>query len=129
MAEHAHKLEIFRGLIKFKSNTQKIIGVLILLSIVTLIEVVLGIYKPAALNESFLNLKLLNWVFIILTIVKAYYITWDFMHMRVETSVLRRVVVWTSVFLILYLTFILIQEGGYIFDEFYDTSNYIKTDF
>ena len=129
MAEHAHKLEIFRGLIKFKSNTQKIIGVLILLSIVTLIEVVLCIYKPAALNESFLNLKLLNWVFIILTIVKAYYITWDFMHMRDETSVLRRVVVWTSVFLILYLTFILIQEGGYIFDEFYDTSNYIKTDF
>jgi hypothetical protein len=129
MGEHAHKLEIFRGLIKFKSNTQKIIGVLILLSIVTLIEVVLGIYKPAALNESFLNLKLLNWVFIILTIVKAYYITWDFMHMRDETSVLRRVVVWTSVFLILYLTFILIQEGGYIFDEFYDTSNYIKTDF
>ena len=129
MAEHAHKLEIFRGLIKFKSNTQKIIGVLILLSIVTLIEVVLGIYKPAPLNESFLNLKLLNWVFIILTIVKAYYITWDFMHMRDETSVLRRIVVWTSVFLILYLTFILIQEGGYIFDEFNDTSNYIKTDF
>ena len=129
MAEHAHKLEIFRGLIKFKSNTQKIIGVLLLLSIVTLIEVVLGIYKPAPLNESFLNLKLLNWVFIILTIVKAYYITWDFMHMRDETSVLRRVVVWTSVFLILYLTFILIQEGGYIFDEFNDPSNYIKTDF
>ena len=129
MAEHAHKLEIFRGLIKFKSNTQKIIGVLLLLSIVTLIEVVLGIYKPAPLNESFLNLKLLNWVFIILTIVKAYYITWDFMHMRDETSVLRRVVVWTSVFLILYLTFILIQEGGYIFDKFNDPSNYIKTDF
>ena len=93
MAEHAHKLEIFRGLIKFKSNTQKIIGVLLLLSIVTLIEVVLGIYKPALLNEYFLNLKLLNWVFIILTIVKAYYITWDFMHMRDETSILRRVVV------------------------------------
>ena len=129
MAEHAHKLEIFRGLIKFKSNTQKIIGVLLLLSVVTLIEVVLEIYKPALLNEYFLNLKLLNWVFIILTIVKAYYITWDFMHMRDETSILRRVVVWTSVFLILYLTFILIQEGGYIFDEFDDTSNYIKTDF
>ena len=129
MADHAHKLEIFIGLIKFKSNTQKIIGVLILLSIVTLIEVVLGIYKPAILNEYFLNLKLLNWIFIILTIVKAYYITWDFMHMRDETSILRRVVVWTAVFLILYLTFILIQEGGYIFDEFDDTSNYIKKDF
>lgn len=90
---------------------------------------VLGIYKPAALNEYFLNLKLLNWVFIILTIVKAYYITWDFMHMRDETSILRRVVVWTAVFLILYLTFILIQEGGYIFDVYDDASNYIKTDF
>ena len=129
MGQHTHKLEIFRGLIKFKSNTQKIIGVLLLLSIVTLIEGVLGIYKPALLNEYFLNLKLLNWVFIILTIVKAYYITWDFMHMRDETSILRRVVVWTAVFLILFLTFILIQEGGYIFDEFDDTSNYIKTDF
>ena len=122
-------MEIFRGLIKFKSNNQKIIGVLILLSIVTLVEVALGIYKPEVLNQSFLNLKLLNWIFIILTIVKAYYITWDFMHMRDETSVLRRVVVWTAVFLILYLSFILIQEGGYIFDEFYDDSNYIKTDF
>ena len=129
MANHEHKLEIFRGLIKFKSNIQKIIGVLILLSFVTLIEVILGIYKPQVLNHYFLNLKLLNWIFIILTIVKAYYITWDFMHMRDETSVLRRVVVWTAVFLILYLTFILIQEGGYIFDEYYDDSNYIKTDF
>ena len=129
MADHTHKLEIFRGLIKFKSNTQKIVGVLILLSIVTLIEVVLGIYKPTILNEYFLNLKLLNWIFIILTIVKAYYITWDFMHMRDETSILRRIVVWTAVFLILYLTFILIQEGGYIFDVFDDTSNYIKNDF
>ena len=129
MAGHAHKLEIFRGLIKFKSNTQKIIGVLILLSIVTLVEVVLGIYKPEFLNQSFANLKLLNWVFIILTIVKAYYITWDFMHMRDETSILRRIVVWTAVFLILYLSFIFIQEAGYIFDEFDDPSNYIKTDF
>ncbi|MAP99721.1 MAG: hypothetical protein CMC51_02800 [Flavobacteriaceae bacterium] len=129
MAGHAHKLEIFRGLIKFKSNTQKIIGVLILLSIVTLVEVVLGIYKPEVLNQSFANLKLLNWVFIILTIVKAYYITWDFMHMRDETSILRRIVVWTAVFLILYLSFIFIQEAGYIFDEFDDPSNYIKTDF
>ena len=26
-------------------------------------------------------------------------------------------------------SFILIQEGGYIFDEFNDSSSYIKTDF
>ncbi len=124
---HAHKLEIFRGLIKFKSNTQKIWGVLILLSIVTAVEVVLGIYKPASLMNVVLGMKLLNWIFIILTIVKAYYITWDFMHMRDETPGLRRAVVWTAVFLISYLIFILLQEGGYVFDVYSD--EYIKRDF
>ena len=49
MADHAHKLEIFRGLVKFKSNIQKIWGVLLLLSIITAVEVVLGIYKPEIL--------------------------------------------------------------------------------
>jgi len=55
MAHHAHKLEIFRGLIKFKSNTQKIWGVLLLLSIITAVEVVLGIYKPASLMVPFMT--------------------------------------------------------------------------
>lgn len=127
MAGHAHKLEIFRGLIKFKSNTQKIWGVLILLSIVTAIEVVLGIYKPHALLQPFFGMKILNWIFIILTIVKAYYITWDFMHMRDETKALRRMVVWTTIFLICYLLFILLQEGGYVFDVY--QKEYIKRDF
>lgn len=127
MAEHAHKLEILRGLIKFKSNTQKIWGVLILLTIVTTVEVFLGISKPDALMTSFLSMKILNWIFIILTLVKAYYITWDFMHMRDETKALRRMVVWTAIFLVCYLLFILLQEGGYVFDV-YD-NEYIKRDF
>lgn len=127
MAEHAHKLEILRGLVKFKSNTQKIWGVLILLTIVTTVEVGLGIVKPEWSKASFLGMKILNWIFIILTIVKAYYITWDFMHMRDETKSLRRVVVWTTVFLICYLLFILLQEGSYVF-EVYD-KEYIKRDF
>ncbi|GGZ74081.1 cytochrome C oxidase subunit IV family protein [Algibacter mikhailovii] len=124
---HEHKLEIFRGLLKFKSNTQKIWGVLIFLTIVTVIEVVLGIIKPESLMVKVLGMKALNWIFIILTIVKAYYITWDFMHMRDETKGLRRMVVWTGIFLILYLIFILLQEGGYVF-RVYD-EGYIKRDF
>lgn len=123
----AHKLEIFRGLLKFKSNTQKIWGVLIFLTIVTVVEVALGIIKPEMLMGKVLGMKALNWIFIILTIVKAYYITWDFMHMRDETKGLRRMVVWTAIFLILYLIFILLQEGGYVF-RVYD-NGYIKKDF
>ncbi|MFT6842543.1 MAG: hypothetical protein ACJASR_001310 [Psychroserpens sp.] len=142
-----HKLEIFRGTLKFKSNTQKIWGVLIFLTLVTIVEVVLGIYKPeflmhawiapfeggllATLGNLFLSpiiyMKPLNLIFIVLTIVKAYYITWDFMHMRDETGALRRMVVWTGVFLVCYLIFILLQEGGYIQGVY--ENGFIKTDF
>ena len=116
MAEHLHKLEIFRGLIKFKSNQQKIWGVLIFLSIVTGIEVALGINKPEILLNKFLGLKLLNWMFIIMTLIKAYYITWDFMHIRDEKSFLKNSIVVPLLILIPFLVFILLIEGSYIFD-------------
>ena len=115
-----HKLEIFRGLIKFKSNVQKIWGVLIFLSIVTGIEVVLGIVKPEILMSYFLSMKLINWIFVILTLVKAYYIMWDFMHMRDEKFGLQVSVVITLIFLIAYAAFIFLVEGNYIYDIMYE---------
>ena len=117
---HEHKLEIFRGLLKFKSNQTKIWGVLIFLSIVTTIEVVLGIVKPEILMNTFLSTKLINWIFIILTLVKAYYIAWDFMHLRDETSGLQASIVITLIFLIAYLVFIILVEGNYIYDVMYE---------
>ena len=125
---HEHKLEIFRGLVKFKSNTQKIWGVLAFLSLVTAIEVVLGIYKPEVLTQNFfIGMKLLNWIFIILTLVKAYYIAWDFMHLRDEKSSLRRAIVWTPIFLVCYLVFILLYEADYIYKVF--TDGYLSWNF
>ena len=125
---HEHKLSIFRGLVTFKNNQQKIWGVLLFLSIVTAIEVGLGIAKPEFLmNTSFPGMKPLNWIFIILTLVKAYYIAWDFMHLRDEKAGLRRAVVWTGVFLIGYLSFILLVEGNYIYDVY--KSGFVKWEF
>ena len=125
---HDHKLEIFRGLVKFNSNIQKIWGVFVFLCVVTAVEVVLGIVKPEFLvHGRFLSMKYLNWIFIILTLVKAYYITWDFMHMRDEKGSLKKAVVWTSVFLILYLTALILIEGNYIYDVYQD--GFIKWDF
>ena len=115
-----HKLEIFRGLVKFKSNVQKIWGVLIFLSIVTAIEVALGIVKPEILMNYFLSMKLINWIFVILTLVKAYYITWDFMHMRDEKFGLQVSVVITLIFLIAYAAFIFLVEGYYIYVIMYE---------
>jgi cytochrome c oxidase subunit IV len=121
MENSTHKLEIFRGLLKFKSNETKIWGVLFFLSIVTIVEVSLGINKPEVLIvNSFLSMKLINWIFVILTIVKAYYIAWDFMHLRDEPQGLQFSIVITLIFLISYLAFILLVEGNYIFDIMYE---------
>ena len=120
MAEHKHKLEIFRGLLKFKSNVQKIWGVLIFLSIVTAVEVALGILKPPILLNYFLGIKILNWIFIIMTIIKAYYITWDFMHVRDEKPFLKNTIIIPLLILIPFLLFILLWEGSYIFEIMFD---------
>jgi len=90
-----------------------------LLSVVTTVEVFLGIQRPDFLfMHNFISMNLLNWVFIILTLYKAYYIVWAFMHMEGEKSSLRWAVVATVIFLVLYLLFILLVEADYIYEVF-----------
>lgn len=106
-----------------ESNTKRIWFVFGLLSIVTIVEVALGMAKPAALYmNNFLGMNLLNWIFIILTLFKAYYIVWAFMHMEGEVKALRRAVVWTVIFLALYLVFILLVEANYVFGVYKDST-------
>ena len=101
--------------------------VLIFLSIVTIVEVALGIIKPEILMNTFLSMKLINCIFLILTNIKAYYITWDFMHMRDESFSLQASVVITLIFLMAYLAFILLVEGNYIYDVFFE--GFVSWDF
>ena len=111
-----------------ESHTKRIWTVFIILSVVTLVEVILGIIKPDFLmHTSFISLKLINWIFILLTIYKAYLITWAFMHMEEETKGLRRAVVWTAIFLITYLVFILLAEGDYVYEVM--TRGHVAWDF
>ena len=101
------------------SNTKRIWFVFGLLSAVTTVEVFLGILKPEFLHlNHFLGMNLLNWIFYILTIFKAYYIVWAFMHIEGEKSSLRNAVVYPVVFLVLYILFILLTEGDYIYEVF-----------
>lgn len=101
------------------SNTGRIWKVFGILSAVTIIEVLLGILKPEFLHmNNFLGMNLLNWIFYALTIYKAYYIVWAFMHMEGEKSSLRSAVVFPLIFLILYILFILLTEGDYIYEVF-----------
>ena len=101
------------------SNTSRIWKVFGILSAVTIIEVILGIIKPESLHmNNILGLNLLNWIFYALTIFKAYYIVWAFMHIEGEKSSLKNAVVYPVVFLVLYILFILLTEGDYVFEVF-----------
>ena len=107
-----------------ESNTKRIWTVFGLLSVITTVEVAFGIINPHALyHNTFLSMNILNWIFIILTIVKAYYIMWAFMHLEGEKKSLRWSIVAPLVFLILYLCFIILIEGDYVFEVF-KTSHY-----
>jgi heme/copper-type cytochrome/quinol oxidase subunit 4 len=78
---------------EYVSNKQNL-EVFGILSAVTIVEVILGIYKPDALNFSnFMGLSLLNWIFYGLTVLKAYYIVWAFMHMEEKSSLRSAVVI------------------------------------
>lgn len=106
------------------SNTKKIWTVFTALSIVTIVEVALGIVKPHGLYfTNVMGMNLLNWIFIILTIVKAYGIMWYFMHLEGEKKSLVWSIVSPLVFLILYLCFIVLVEGDYVYEVF-KTSHY-----
>lgn len=110
------------------SNTARIWKVFGILSLVTIVEVILGILKPDSLYmNNVLGMNLLNWIFYALTIFKAYYIVWAFMHIEGETSSLRNAVVYPVVFLVIYILFILLTEGDYIYEIF--KSSTIKWNF
>ena len=99
-----------------ESNVGRIWKVFGILSLITIVEVVFGIIKPDSLHlTSILGTSPLNWIFIILTLAKAYGITWTFMHMEGEKTWFRRSVVWTVVFLVCYLVALLLIEGDYLY--------------
>ena len=85
-----------------------------ILLFVTAVEVILGIIKPEFMVETiWLGTKLLNHIFIILTLVKAAYIVMTFMHLGHEKKSLKWVILAPMFILIPYLLFIIIVEGYY----------------
>ncbi|WP_152286868.1 cytochrome C oxidase subunit IV family protein [Flavicella marina] len=95
-----------------KALIWKVFGIL---SVITIVEVALGIVKPDFLfTTQFLGTSLLNLLFLILTIVKAYYIVWYFMHIADEKKNFKYSIVIPLLILIPYLATLLIIEGGYV---------------
>lgn len=88
--------------------------VFIILLVVTTVEVALGIIKPEPLMIQFLGTSILNIIFILLTLLKAFYIVAEFMHLKFERSNLIWTISLPMLILIPYLAFIVLTEGGYM---------------
>ena len=84
-----------------------------ILLIVTAVEVALGIIKPPFMMEVYFGTKLINNIFIILTLIKAAYIVMEFMHLGQEKKGLKLVILLPALILIPYMLFILLTEGIY----------------
>lgn len=89
---------------------KKIIFVTVLLTIITAVEVLMGIYFKRAETYTWEAIK---WSFIILTLVKAGYIVMSFMHLGDERRNLKWVIIAPYTLFILYLLGILILEAIY----------------
>ena len=63
--------------------------------------------------QQFLGTKLINHVFIILTLIKAAYIVMVFMHLGFEKKSLKWTILLPALILIPYLLFIILTEGDY----------------
>lgn len=94
-----------------KSIRKRIYFVTILLSVITIVEVVLGILVKRSNLEVWPFVK---WGFVVLTLVKAGYIVMSFMHLGDERRNLRNFILVPYFLFILYLIFICLTEGDFI---------------
>ena len=94
---------------------KKIVFVTVLLTLITAVEVAMGIIFKRA--ETF-TWETIKWSFIILTLVKAGYIVMIFMHLGDERKNLRNTILVPYLVFIIYLIFIALTEALGHLDNF-----------
>tara|TARA_Y100000589_G_scaffold140640_1_gene134364 strand:- start:12151 stop:12528 length:378 start_codon:yes stop_codon:yes gene_type:complete len=87
---------------------KKILFVTVLLTLITAVEVAMGIIFKRA--ETF-TWETIKWSFIVLTLVKAGYIVMIFMHLGDEKKNLRNTIIIPYLVFIIYLIFIALTEA------------------
>jgi len=87
---------------------KKIYMVTVILSVITAIEVGMGVMFKRSETFTWTAIK---WTFIVMTLVKAAYIVLVFMHLGDERPNLKKAVIAPYVLFICYLIFIAITEG------------------
>ncbi len=89
-----------------KAKVRKIVRITIILGIITSVEFFLATAMPRG--------ALLYAVFVSLTLVKAFYIVTEFMHLKYEVKIM----IWTIMvpfFFVIYFIIMMLTEGGSVF--------------
>ena len=94
---------------------KKIVFVTVLLTLITAVEVAMGIIFKR--SETF-TWETIKWSFIVLTLVKAGYIVMIFMHLGDERKNLRNTILVPYLVFIIYLIFIALTEALGHLDNF-----------
>ena len=94
-----------------KKIRRKIWMVTAILSVITILEVAVGIYFPKT-AVSGTAWEVIKWGYIILTAVKAGYIVMIFMHLGDERKTFKMMILLPYIIFILYLIFHLSYEGS-----------------
>ena len=92
---------------------KKIIKVTVILSVITTLEVLAGIFFPKG-EDPGMQWTMIKFSYIILTVIKAGYIVLVFMHLGDERKALKQFILYPYILFILYLIFILVMEATYI---------------
>jgi len=93
---------------------KKIIFVTVLLTVITAVEVAMGVIFKR--SETF-SWEMIKWTFVTLTLIKAGYIVMSFMHLGEERSVMKKTILIPYLLFIVYLVFIAITEGfGHLYN-------------
>jgi len=91
---------------KIRKTIWKVFWILVA---VTTVEVVLGLfYKDWGIDFS-----VVKTTFIVLTLIKAYYIVAEYMHLKHENAYLKKLIVLPYIILAGYFIVLLLNEGGY----------------
>lgn len=92
---------------------KKILTVTAILSVITIVEVIIGIKTSDIHAEGGVGWEVIKWIYITLTLIKAGYIVLIFMHLGDERKNLRLTIL-LPMLLVVYLIWIALYEGTYI---------------
>ena len=110
MSEHAHTTEGHEHGEQAGMNKAKIWKVAGILSLITAIEFMIALW---AIPGGHMSQHVGNYVYIALTLVKAFYIVAYFMHLKFEKLGLQLALTVSFIFIIYFIVLMLI-EGGFL---------------